>query len=316
MDRPKARLFAAAQWILAAAIIVFALRALGGQWAAVSGRMSRLDLLWGPIAMATALVFAAYALLIQVWRRMVGSSGVLIPFLPAARIWFVSNLGKYVPGKIWSIASMALLAREQGVAASSATASAVLVQLASLASGVAVIMIMSSRVLDSPLLALVITVAALLALASSPWTIPYGARLVRRVSGREIAVPAISTSSLWLAVAGSAIAWLIYGIAFRMFSFGVTGRSAGGLAPYIAVYAASYIAGFLAFFAPGGAVVREGALIAGMTRLGLATAPEAVIIALASRVWLTATELVPGFIALAVSRRSGTTPSGHHGSIE
>ena len=42
----------------------------------------------------------------------------------AARIWTVSNLGKYLPGKVWAIAGMALMARQAGVSPAAATGSA------------------------------------------------------------------------------------------------------------------------------------------------------------------------------------------------
>jgi hypothetical protein len=81
------------------------------------------------------------------------------------------------------------------------------------------------------------------------------------------------------------------------------GAANGATAAYVSVYAASYIIGFLALFAPGGAVVREGAMIAGMLRFGLANQADALAVAVASRLWLTVTELLPGLAWLAVGGR-------------
>jgi hypothetical protein len=58
-------------------------------------------------------------------------------------------------------------------------------------------------------------------------------------------------------------------------------------------------------------VFREGALIAGMVALGLATTPEATVVAVTSRLWLTVLEVVPGLLFLAygaVRRNSTFTP--------
>jgi hypothetical protein len=41
-----------------------------------------------------------------------------------------------------------------------------------------------------------------------------------------------------------------------------------------------------------------------MVRLGLASQADAFAVAVASRLWLTVVELVPGFIALAFTRRT------------
>lgn len=302
MVPPRNRLLVAAQWLIAAAVVFFAIRALRGQWNSVSAVAASLEPRWQQIFLATALVVAAYALLIEVWRRMILASGKALPFPVAARIWFVSNLGKYVPGKVWSIASMALLAREHGVSGASAATSAVVVQIANLAAGAAVIAITGAQVIDRPALAMAVTGIAVVALALTPYALPYLTRAVRRLSGREFPDPVISHLSIWVALLGSAAAWVIYGIAFQLFASGILGRPTGPTAFYIAAYTASYIIGFLALFAPGGAVVREGALVAAMTRLGLATPPEAIIIALTSRVWLTVTELAPSLLALAIDR--------------
>jgi hypothetical protein len=109
-----------------------------------------------------------------------------------------------------------------------------------------------------------------------------------------------------MAIAASIISWIAYGIAFQLFIRGMLGNAAGATTSYIAVYAASYIIGFLALFAPGGAVVREGAMVTGMLRLGLSGRPDALVIALASRLWLTVTELLPGLGWMAAGKKRST----------
>jgi hypothetical protein len=107
--------FVAAQWLFAAAIIYSAVRALNGQWRQAGERLESIHVGWSWVGLATIIVFLTYALLIETWRRVLMASGETLPFMVAARIWFVSNLGKYVPGKVWSIAAMTVMAREQSV---------------------------------------------------------------------------------------------------------------------------------------------------------------------------------------------------------
>ena len=60
----------------------------------------------------------------------------------------------------------------------------------------------------------------------------------------------------------------------------------------------SYLAGVIAVFAPAGLLVREAALISVLTPvLG---GPDAVILAVAARIWHTALELVSGALVLAI----------------
>jgi uncharacterized membrane protein YbhN (UPF0104 family) len=88
------------------------------------------------------------------------------------------------------------------------------------------------------------------------------------------------------------------------------GRVAGGYGEYLAAYTISYLLGYLALFAPAGLGVREGAMMTVLTYAGLATRPEAALVALTSRVWLTLLEVVPGFVfwALAAARRRPPIP--------
>ena len=84
---------------------------------------------------------------------------------------------------------------------------------------------------------------------------------------------------------------------------------------YIAVYTGSYLAGYLALFAPGGVGVREAALVLAMPRFQLATAADAAVIAIASRLWLTALEILPGLVLLRIrngveGRPADTTDDG------
>jgi hypothetical protein len=303
----RRKVFIAAQWLFAAAIVWAAVRALRGQWSAAAARLTSITIGWTWVVAATVIVFLTYLLLIETWRKILIGWRAHLRFGVAARIWFVSNLGKYLPGKIWSIAAMSVMAREHAVSAVTATGSSVLIQLVTVATGIALVIVMGIRAIDQPLVAIIIAAVLVAGIAALPILIPRLARLGGSLTGKEIEVPPLPASTLWLAVVRSLLSWIAYGIAFQLFVTGVLGSAAGATSSYIAVYAASYIIGFLALFAPGGVVVRESALVAGMVRLGLASQADAFAVAVASRLWLTIVELVPGFVALGLVRRSSNT---------
>jgi hypothetical protein len=306
LQKTRRKLFVAAQWVFAAAIVWAAANALRGQWSAAAERLAALSIDWPWIAAATVIVLLTYLLLIDTWRRLLAGWGGYLPFGTASRIWFVSNLGKYLPGKVWSIAAMSVMAREQAVSPVAAAGSSILIQLITVATGIALALFMGVRAIDQPVIAIVVGVILGAAIASLPVTLPRLARAASALTGRVIEVPPLATSVLLLTVARSLLSWLAYGIAFQFFVRGVLGSAAGATSSYIAVYAASYILGFLALFAPGGVIVRESALVAGMVRLGLAGQADAFAVAVASRLWLTVVELLPGFLYLALTRRSSS----------
>ena len=57
----------------------------------------------------------SYVVLIETWRQIVLAWGGRSRWPAAARIWFISNLGRYIPGKVWQIGAMGVLAQDAGV---------------------------------------------------------------------------------------------------------------------------------------------------------------------------------------------------------
>ena len=300
----RRRLFLATQWVLAIAIVWFAMRALRGQWANAAARLQSLHVEWSWIMAATVVVILTYLLLIETWRRTVTGSGQKLSFGDAARIWFVSNLGKYIPGKIWSIAAMTMMARESSVSGGVAAGSSVMIQLVMIAAGIGVVLVTGAQAVDHPAIAIAAAILILTMLALAPRLLPLAGRILTSLTGKAIDYPRMPPTLVWMAILSSAIAWIAYGIAFQLFVRGIIGSAAGATTSYIAVYAASYIIGFLALFAPGGAVVRESAIVTGMVRFALSGQADALAIALTSRLWLTITELLPGLTYMAIGKRT------------
>ena len=282
----------------------YAVRALRGQWTAAGNRLQSLHPEWGWIVAATIIVLLTYVLLIETWRRVIIGSGESLAFRDAARIWFVSNLGKYVPGKVWSIAAMTVMARERAVSPAVAAGSSLMIQLVTVAAGIGVVLVTGAQVIERPVIALVAAAVIAVMIALAPRLIPAAGKTVTSLTGRQVNLPRLGTGMVWMTVASSAVSWIAYGIAFQCFVRGIIGSAAGATTSYIAVYAASYIIGFLALFAPGGAVVRESAIVSGMARFALSGQADALAIAVTSRLWLTVTELVPGLAYMAIGKRT------------
>jgi len=291
--------------VFAAAVLFFAARSLATQWNSFESRVTHLTFGWQSIATATALVLVTYAILIEGWRRVLIAWDSDLPFKDAARIWFLSNLGKYVPGNIWSLTAMGVMARERGVSAIAAAGSSVIMQMVSLATGTAIVMVTGAKLLGQPLLvgaAVLLLVAILL---SAPRFLPPMAAWARTMMGRDITPPFVPATSIWTAAVASTLSWLFYGVAFQLFVRGLLGSASGEISSYIAVYTAAYILGFISPIAPAGLGVREFTLAAFMTQLGLANEADAALVAIAARLWLTVVELVPSglYIATGATRK-------------
>ncbi len=269
---------------------------------------------WGLIALSGVLFLAAHAVLVQTWRSVLACWDARLPFWSAARIWSVSNLGKYVPGKIWQIGAMSAMSRELGVSPVAASGSAMLGTLVNVIAGFAVSLLSGRALLERTrpgwgALATLIVVAAGGALLLAPVIVPRLAPLAARLAGRSLQTT-LPVRAVVYSLAGNIIAWMIYGLAFQLLVLGILGAATGGYPEYLAAYTVSYLFGYLAFFAPAGVGVREFFMMRVLAVAGLASAPQAALVTVVSRIWLTLLEVTPGFLFWAhhrARRRSLTT---------
>lgn len=280
------------RWGFALLILAFVVRSFQRNWHDLQGQPIAWTFRPLPALASVLLVWSMYAMLIEAWRRMLAGWGQHLSPLPAARIWVLSSLGKYVPGKVWAIAGMALMAREAGVAPWAATASAIILQALAVGTGAAVAALFGAASLEAQRPGMLIglwvaggaSVAGLAALMYPPVS-----RRLLALARVDPETPSPSIGPVVLGLVANLLAWVGYGASLWLLARAVLPASELTLAPAIAGFAASYIAGLIAVFVPGGLLVREGLLVVmlqGSLGLGAATA-----LAVASRVLLTITEL-------------------------
>ncbi len=127
------------QWLLGLAIVGFAARSLLRNWDQLRAQPLEWSVRPGWILLSAVVVWVMYALLIAAWRRMLTGWGKSLDFWSAARIWTLSSLGKYLPGKVWAVAGMAVMAQRAGIGAGPATGSAIILQMLAIGTGAAVV---------------------------------------------------------------------------------------------------------------------------------------------------------------------------------
>jgi uncharacterized membrane protein YbhN (UPF0104 family) len=119
---------------------------------------------------------------------------------------------------------------------------------------------------------------------------------------------AVRPAVLAFAFAANLFAWAAYGVALVCLSRGVLPDIDLSLPQAIGVFTASYIVGFIALFAPGGLGPRESVFLLMLTEdIGLKPAAG---LALASRLLLTGTEILPAVPLLLKGRASTPPPVG------
>jgi hypothetical protein len=298
------------QFVAGALLVGLAVRSLVVNWQSLRAQPLdwRISPLW--IAGSVLVVFAGYGILIEAWRRVVISMGQRLAFLPAARIWFLASLGKYIPGKVWSVAAAAVLAQRAGVDPAASVAGALVLQALALASGTAVVALTARQSFQTLGAGVVpVTVVVLLACVLGVSVLASGTVLGRINRFLPAALPPLRpTRPAMLAVGfvGNLIAWIAYGAALLMLARGVLPDVRLGFLQAVGVFTCSYLVGFIALFAPGGLGPRESVFLLMLAGdIGLKPAAG---LALASRLLLTGTEVLPAVPFLLRRARASASP--------
>ena len=242
------------------------------------------------LILATAALIGFYLLHAQLWRLIaMDLGGQFIGHRNALHIYFVSGLGRYIPGRFWQVAGMAVLAQRAGLSAIAATAASVIAQLAFITSGLvflAVVLPVWGRV--APIL---LAIAAL-GLAAGSFAMRHwlAERIKRLKPATDMLDRVRGTVALqwWI---GYAVSWLILGAAFVWFVAAFVPLDWAQQRHVAGAVAAAYLGGLLAFFSIAGLGVREAVM--GTLLLTVMPAPAALVVSVASRVWFTAGELLP-----------------------
>lgn len=87
--------------------------AITGHWASIHYALGRIG---SPVSvLALVATLAALIASIQAWRVLLAGLGSPLPFPAAARISFIGQLGKYLPGLLWLVLAQMELAAEHDV---------------------------------------------------------------------------------------------------------------------------------------------------------------------------------------------------------
>ncbi len=261
----------------------------------------------GWLLLSAGFVLATYFLLIWAWLYIVaGLSGNRIRYLNGARIWFISNLGQLLPGRVWGIIQMGAMSVDAGINPVAAGAASIVNTVVNIATGMAVGVLAGAPILiayygDNAWLAWVLAAIAIAGVVALPLIVPWLFRIARRFGARlpEQAMPA---RLLLVSALANMIAWAAYGIAFLCLNRGLVDLPAYSVLQHIAVNATSYVIGYLAIPVPAGLGVREKTLQAVMLAANMARPEQAVAVSLVSRLWQLIIMIVPALIFLAYRR--------------
>lgn len=305
------------------AALGFAAVLLADQWEAFRSlrrQVGGFDWTLGPgwLAAALALATANLAWMGAAWVHLYRSGGDGLTYGRGIRIWLVTNLGRYIPGKVWQLSGLAVHLRQTGGSGALALSSALGFQLVTLLTGMglgAVLLGRGVEVLGLGSWTLPVLLAVLFLVLLHPAVLGRLTTWTARAMGEGGEVEAPRGRPVWEASGALVAAWLVYGLAFWCFLRGVAGPRSPDLWTATGIFAASYVAGYVVLVAPGGLLVREGAMTALLTALTPLSAPVSAAVAVLARIWVTLSELCAvGAAGAATAARGDATRAGGGGT--
>lgn len=254
-----------------------------------------------PAWLALSLVLLLGGLLgsAVIWRRVLAAFEHDVALLPLTRVWFVSSLGRYIPGKVWQLVGVADMTRELGIdAVTSVTSVALYMMYATLSAFVVGIYLFPPDAIASLEVPLLVArwVAPVALLLLHPALARGVLRLGGRILRRELRPWQGGIVDGGVLFAMCIVQWLVYGAGFHAFTASLTDAPLA-LFPYLtASFALSFVAGYVVFIAPAGLGAKEGALtllLSSVMPLSVAAA-----VAIGARLWIVAGEVVPALLLL------------------
>jgi hypothetical protein len=297
-QQPHRRLKAIAgviQAILLAAAVTYIVWTLAGQWQSLRRHVWTLRA--APAILSLPLAAGWFLCRAWLWQLMLRCFGFPLAYRRTFRTFVLAELSRYLPGTVWHVFGRSYYSSRQGVPAA-ATLTAMVLEMALVAlTAVAFFPLRAlgaGRLFENLAIWAAAAVFLVLVIAHPRAIIPLVNLALRRL-GKPMIQARLRYGDISGMFALCILMWLSLCAGFVLLASGITRAAAHSLIPVAASFPAAWFVGLIAIASPGGLGVREGVLAALLA--GLLPGGMGVVVAIASRLWLTGIELLCAVIA-------------------
>lgn len=285
-----------------------ALAVLAALWAVVSNwgevKVALRQLTFLSLAGTLALSFAFVVLTMLAWRILLNQSGPRVSNAPARRLFYASQVAKYLPGGVWNFVAAAEMGTTHNISRRRSVTVLLTSMLISVVTGLIIgsfaVLFGPGRLYEEywwillvlPVLGIVLVPPLFNRIVNAALALLKRERLEAPISGRAIFTAAAISVVAWV-VAGAQV-WIILVELGNPVTWSTFFLTLGG-------YAMAWVVGFLVFFVPAGVGIREVAL--GVALGTHAQGGDIVVTVLLSRILFTLADLVLGVLAGIMMRK-------------
>jgi len=289
----RTRFFQMLRWAIVIAIFVFLGGMVRDNWVQVKETPFTLKLF--PLLLSTAIFVFSYFIQIWAWYLITSKLGIAVSFMETLMSWFSSQLGKYLPGKVWIFLGRyyfyeSKAKSRRGISIALYLETVTLLMAAGLLFLVALLLFRGTGLshFGKPVGWLILLfILAFISLHPRVLEKVLNWFLVR-FKRERISVSISYPDILWVLFV-SIIGWVVGGIGFYFFVDSVFPVSPHQILFLSGALAFSSILGLIAIFAPSGLGVREGTLVYLLSYI--MPGSVAVVISILTRIWMTLIEI-------------------------
>jgi uncharacterized membrane protein YbhN (UPF0104 family) len=281
------------RWIIVVVIFVFLGKMVWENWAQVK----EASFTFRPVSLILSTLIYAFAYFIQIWAwyLITLKLGIALPFSETLENWFYSQLGKYLPGKVWLLLGRFYFYESKGrskkaISVALYLETTTIVIAASLLFLVGFFLFKEVRSFYSGrqfVWGILLFLFACLSL--HPGVLQKIINWILTRFKKEPLSLSIAYTDILLILLISILSWAVGGMGFYIFITSVFSISSTHILFVAGALAFASLLGLIAIFAPGGLGVREGILVYFLSYL--MPGPVAVILSVLSRLWMTLIEI-------------------------
>jgi glycosyltransferase 2 family protein len=275
------RLVAVARPVVTILVVAAVGYAIASEWTDVRRALTSLD--WKSVALSLVACLAGSLASLMSWRTVLADEGYPLSPVAASRIFFVGQLGKYLPGSVFAVVLQMELGKRAGVPRGRAFTTSLAWVGLSLSTGLCVGMI------AFPLLSsahhrglwLLVVILPFAVVASTPPVLTRLVNLILRVMRKGPLPQPLSWRGVLTACAWLAVTWVLLGIHLWLLADALGAPGFSGVFRCIGGLSLAITAGVLFVVVPSGAGVREAIIVAALSPV--MSSGEALGIAVVSR---------------------------------
>jgi hypothetical protein len=300
------------KWAVVVVAVGIGAYAIDKEWNQVHHALGEIGLLASFEALLALLVMQ-FATLCQ-WRVLLDGLGSPLHTTTAGRIFFIGQLGKYIPGSLWPVLTQMELGARANVPRTRSASASILTMILSLATGLLVAAATVPFAHYSAGYDWVFILVPVILVCLYPKVLNPLLNLLFKLIKRPGLDQPVTLKVLSKALAWSLLAWIANGVQIWILADKL-GAPVGRTIPIaLGGYAFAWCIGFVIVFAPAGAGGRDALLILALSPL---VGPHpALAVALVSRAVNTVSDLLVAGAAVASRRKGRAVVDGNAEAVE